>query len=65
MCGVAGTCGVICVLGDSKAEFCIAEQSDIRSKLGKLKNLLSQWTSYFQVHIASYCKNGSKKIKYL
>lgn len=60
MCGVAGTCGVICVLCDSKAEFCIAEQSDIRSKLGKVEKPVISMDKLFP---SSYCKLLQKWIK--
>lgn len=61
MCIVAGTCDVICVLSDflSKAEFYIAEQSNI-SKPGKVEKPVSSMDNLFP---SSDCKLLEKGIK--
>lgn len=61
MCGVAGTCDIICVLGDFflKAEFYIAEQSNI-SKLGKVEKPVTSVDKSFP---SPYCKLLQKWIK--
>lgn len=59
MCGVAGICGIICVWGDFKAEFSIAEQSNI-SKLGKVEKPV---TSIDKLFPSSYCNLLQKWIR--